>query len=60
MSRIVTLNDIEVIDAGKGTASGLLSLSTTAKTFRYLDEEELARQKKEKAAKDKAAQGAKK
>ncbi len=42
MPRIVTLNDIEVGDSGKGA----LTLSTTAKTFRYLDEGEIAKQKK--------------
>lgn len=42
MPRIVTLNDIDVSDSGKGS----LMLSTTAKTFRYLDEEEIAKQKK--------------
>jgi type IV pilus assembly protein PilO len=44
LSRIVTLNDINLsLVAGKGN---LLTLKTTAKTFRYLDEEELARRKK--------------
>lgn len=44
MPRIVTLNDIEVVEspAQKGT----LMMSTTAKTFRYLDEAEIAKQKK--------------
>lgn len=41
MPRIVTLNDIEVV-VGKDST---LVLSSTAKTFRYLDEEELARLK---------------
>lgn len=44
LPRIVTLNDINLsLVAGKGN---LLTLKTTAKTFRYLDEEELARRKK--------------
>lgn len=47
MSRIVTLNDIDVTDPG---SKGVLSLSAVAKTFRYLDEDEVARQKKAKAA----------
>jgi len=38
LPRIVTLHDIS-IDAGK---DGLLSMSATAKTYRYLDEEEIA------------------
>lgn len=59
MPRIVTLNDIDVAPAtGAGTSAGALSMSTTAKTFRYLDEDELAKQKK--AAQDKAKAGAKK
>ncbi|MRR49884.1 MAG: pilus assembly protein PilO [Rhodocyclaceae bacterium] len=51
MPRIVTLNDIEVV-VGKDST---LVLSSTAKTFRYLDEEELARLKAEQKK-----QGAKK
>lgn len=58
MPRIVTLNDMEVAEAppgkDKAATAGLLTMSTTVKTFRYLDEEELARMKKEKAEKDKA------
>jgi len=56
MPRIVTLNDIEVTELAKDKSGAptALTLSTTAKTFRYLDDEELAKQKKEKAAKDKA------
>jgi len=42
LSRIVTLNDIGLAPSGKGT----LALDATAKTFRYLDEGELAAQKK--------------
>jgi type IV pilus assembly protein PilO len=49
LPRIVTLNNI-AISAGK---DGGLTLDATTKTFRYLDDEEIARQKK-------AAQGAKK
>lgn len=43
MPRIVTLNDIEVTEAPQ---KGTLILSTVAKTFRYLDEDEIAKQKK--------------
>lgn len=46
LPRIVTLNDLNLTTGGK---EGVLTLRTTAKTFRYLDEEELARQKKAKA-----------
>lgn len=44
LPRIVTLNDIDVAPVKEGG----LSMSAVAKTFRYLDEEEMARQKKEK------------
>jgi type IV pilus assembly protein PilO len=63
MARIVTLNDIDIAEVSRDSkekgAASLLSLSTTAKTFRYLDEDELAKQKREKAAQDKAKAGAK-
>lgn len=49
LPRIVTLNDIDVTT----TKEGGLGMSATAKTFRYLDEAEIARQRKEKLAKDK-------
>lgn len=51
LPRIVTLNDISIVP-GSG---GVLSMDAVAKTFRYLDEDELAAQKR--AAK---AAGAKK
>jgi type IV pilus assembly protein PilO len=54
LPRIVTLNNISIA-AGK---DGVLSLDATTKTFRYLDEEEVAKQKKAVQNKDK--QGAKK
>ncbi len=48
LSRIVTLNDI-TINAGK---DGQLQMDATARTFRYLDDEEVAAQRKSvKAAK---------
>ncbi|MEW5881081.1 MAG: type 4a pilus biogenesis protein PilO [Pseudomonadota bacterium] len=46
LPRIVTLNNL-VIQTGK---DGTLSLDATAKTFRYLDEEELAAQRKARQA----------
>jgi type IV pilus assembly protein PilO len=52
LPRIVTLNDI-ALNVGK---DGTLTMDTTAKTFRYLDDEEVAAQRK--AAK--AAKAAKK
>lgn len=53
LPRIVTLNNIAISSA----PSGQLTLDATTKTFRYLDEEEVARQKKAAQA---AKQGAKK
>ncbi len=52
LPRIVTLNDVVIAND-----KGMLSLDAEAKTFRYLDEDEIAKQKaiaKAKAAKDKA------
>jgi type IV pilus assembly protein PilO len=49
LSRIVTLNDVS-ISAGK---DGILTMDAIARTFRYLDEEEVAAQRR-------AQQGAKK
>jgi len=53
LPRIVTLNDVS-IDAGK---DGNLTMDVTARTFRYLDEEEVAAQRK---AASKKGGGAKK
>jgi type IV pilus assembly protein PilO len=53
LPRIVTLNDIDVT----ASKDGGLAMSAVAKTFRYLDEEEVARQRKEKLAKQKAKEG---
>lgn len=39
LSRIVTLNDIDV----STSSGGMLLMKTTARTFRYLDEDEIAR-----------------
>jgi type IV pilus assembly protein PilO len=56
LSRIVTLNDVR-ISAGK---DGNLTMDATARTFRYLDDEELASQRKTAAAAKKPAGPAKK
>jgi len=48
LSRIVTLNDVALTPAKEGN----LVMDATAKTFRYLDEEEVATQR-QKATKDK-------
>ena len=51
LSRIVTLNEVSM-DAGK---DGVLVMDTVARTFRYLDEEEVAASRKQKAAVKKGA-----
>lgn len=56
LSRIVTLNNILITSNPKGK-DGNLAMDAVTKTFRYLDEEELARQKK---ASQPAAKGGKK
>jgi len=48
LSRIVTLENIALTSASKG---GGLALDALAKTFRYLDDEELAQQRRAAAAK---------
>ena len=50
LPRIVTLNDVAITND-----KGVLTLDAVAKTFRYLDEEELAKQRK--AAKDAKDEG---
>jgi len=46
LSRIVTLNDVSISAAKDGT----LEMEATARTFRYLDEEEIAAQRKAQQA----------
>lgn len=48
LPRIVTLNDIQI---APGKTGDVLTMATTAKTFRYLDEEEIAARKKQEKAK---------
>jgi len=55
LSRIVTLNDIVISPIGKD--GSVLAMDTIAKTFRYLDDEEVAKQRKA-AAKSPAKAGA--
>ena len=55
MPRIVLLTDLK-IDPPK---DGILSMEAVAKTYRYLDEEEVSKQKKAAQAKAKAAKGGK-
>jgi type IV pilus assembly protein PilO len=47
LSRIVTLNDVS-IQTGK---DGVLTMDATARTFRYLDDEEVSAQRKSQAGK---------
>jgi type IV pilus assembly protein PilO len=42
LPRIVTLHDLEITPKGKDPAFDELVLNVTAKTYRYLDEEEVA------------------
>lgn len=56
LSRIVTLNDIDVA----ADKSGALAMTTVVKTFRYLDEAEVAKQKKAAQAKATAGKAEKK
>lgn len=54
LPRIVTLHDVAISPVGgKSSADARLSLDAIAKTFRYLDEEEMAAQKKAAPAKGK-------
>ena len=48
LSRIVLLNDIGLTSPPQG---GMLTMDAVAKTYRYLDEEEIAKQKKASAGK---------
>jgi type IV pilus assembly protein PilO len=48
LPRIVTLNDVAI-----GNTAGTLTLDAVAKTFRYLDEEEIAKQRALVKAKEK-------
>ncbi len=57
LPRIVTLNNISISAAKDG---GQLTLDAITKTFRYLDDEEVARQKKLAAPTGKKQQGGKK
>src|SRR3954466_1184980 len=47
LSRIVTLNDVAIV-TGK---DGVLTMDATARTFRYLDDQEVAAQRKSAASK---------
>ena len=48
LSRIVTLNDIAIVN--KDPKDGVLTMEAVAKTFRYLDEEEVSKQRRARDA----------
>jgi type IV pilus assembly protein PilO len=55
LSRIVTLNDIDISPSSSNAKDSnakdeTLSMTMVAKTFRYLDDEEVSKMKKEKAS----------
>src|SRR4051812_20096411 len=50
LPRIVTLHDIEITPLSKSPGSELLQLDVTAKTYRYLDEQEQAPQQPQRAS----------
>ncbi len=56
LSRIVTLHNLTIAPVSAKDAGGNLSMEATARTYRYLDAEEVAAQ--QKAAADKAAKAA--
>ncbi len=45
LSRIVTLNDMNIVPVTKDSKDSLLALEATAKTYRYLDTSEIAAKK---------------
>lgn len=51
LSRIVTLNNISIAPVAKDKDSGTLTMDATARTFRYLDPEEIQAQKQSAGAK---------
>ena len=59
LSRIVTLHNVSIAPSTAKDANGMLAMEATARTYRYLDANEVAEQQK-KAAAEKAAKGAKK
>jgi type IV pilus assembly protein PilO len=57
LARIVTLNNLQIAPFEAKGGNAMLAMDATAKTFRYLDPEEIAQQR---AAADKSKQGGKK
>ena len=60
LSRIVTLHNLSIAPPSARDTSGNLAMEATARTYRYLDEAEVAAQKKAAAEKAAKAAGAKK
>ena len=60
LSRIVTLHNLSIAPPTARDTSGNLAMEATARTYRYLDEAEVAAQKKAAAEKAAKAAGAKK
>jgi type IV pilus assembly protein PilO len=57
LPRIVTLHDVEIVSAGKDAGSDQLQLNVTAKTYRYLDDEEQAAAQPQQQQKGKSPKG---
>jgi type IV pilus assembly protein PilO len=60
LSRIVTLQDLSIGPVQARDSSGLLAMEATARTYRYLDEVEIAEQRAAAAAAAKKTAGARK
>jgi type IV pilus assembly protein PilO len=60
LSRIVTLNNISISPLATKDANGLLAMDATARTYRYLDPNEVQEQKKAAAVAAAAKAGSKK
>lgn len=59
LPRIVLLNDVAISSSTNKDKDGLLVMDAVAKTYRYLDDDEVAAQVKAKKEKDKQKKGAK-
>lgn len=61
LSRIVTLHDLAIGSSrdAKGSGTGLLTMDAVARTYRYLDPEEVAEQRRQQQAKAKGKGGRK-
>ncbi len=59
LPRIVLLNDVAIASSTNKDKDGLLVMDAVAKTYRYLDDEEIAAQVKAKKEKDKQKKGGK-